>query len=81
MIPPTSTPTTQGEHVFFNIDVRGGEKVWSGCYSLRIVQPFRVSINAKGVDCWHVYRESLLVIDGNIRVCIDGKTRTKIKSQ
>jgi hypothetical protein len=30
----------------------------------RIVQPFRVSINAKGGDCWHVYRQSMLVIDG-----------------
>jgi hypothetical protein len=30
----------------------------------RIVQPFRVSINAKGGDCWHVYSQSVLVIDG-----------------
>jgi hypothetical protein len=30
----------------------------------RIVQPFRVAINAKGGDCWHVYRKSVLVIDG-----------------
>jgi hypothetical protein len=30
----------------------------------RIVQPFRVSINAKGGYCWHVYRKSVLVIDG-----------------
>jgi hypothetical protein len=22
----------------------------------RIVHPFKVSINAKGGDCWHVYR-------------------------
>jgi hypothetical protein len=38
-----------------------------GCYSWRskrIVQSFRVSINAKGGDCWHVYRQSVLVIDG-----------------
>jgi hypothetical protein len=28
------------------------------------VQPFRVAINAKGGDCWHVYRKSVLVIDG-----------------
>jgi hypothetical protein len=26
--------------------------------------------------CWHVYRQSVLVIDGKIRVCIDGKTGT-----
>jgi hypothetical protein len=24
----------------------------------RIVQPFRVSINAKGGDCWHVLQEA-----------------------
>jgi hypothetical protein len=29
MIPPTSTATTQGEHVFFDIDVKGGEKEWT----------------------------------------------------
>jgi hypothetical protein len=33
-------------------------------YLSRIVQPFRVAINAKGGDCWHVYRKSVLVIDG-----------------
>jgi hypothetical protein len=30
----------------------------------RLAQPLRVSINAKGRDCWHVYKQSLLVIDG-----------------
>ena len=30
----------------------------------RIVQHFRVVINAKGGDCWHVYMKSVLVIDG-----------------
>jgi hypothetical protein len=30
----------------------------------RIVQPFRVAINSKGGYCWHVYRKSVLVIDG-----------------
>jgi hypothetical protein len=30
----------------------------------RTVQSFRVAINAKGGDCWHVYRQSVLVIDG-----------------
>jgi hypothetical protein len=29
----------------------------------RIVQRFRVAINAKGGDYWHVYRKSVLVID------------------
>jgi hypothetical protein len=31
---------------------------------IRIVHPFMVSINAKGGDCWHVYRKSVLFIDG-----------------
>jgi hypothetical protein len=49
----------------------------------RTVQSFRVSINAKGGDCWHVYRQSVLVIDGKnnnndgmftgIVLVIDGK--------
>jgi hypothetical protein len=30
----------------------------------RIVQSFKVAINSKGRDCWHVYRQSVLVIDG-----------------
>jgi hypothetical protein len=30
----------------------------------RTVQSFRVSINGKGGDYWHVYRKSMLVIDG-----------------
>jgi hypothetical protein len=30
----------------------------------RIMQPFKVTINAKGGDYWHVYRQSVLVIDG-----------------
>jgi hypothetical protein len=30
----------------------------------RIVQLFRVAINAKGGDFWHVYRQSVLVNDG-----------------
>jgi hypothetical protein len=29
------------------------------------MHPFRVAINAKGGDCWHVYRQSVLFIDGN----------------
>ena len=28
-------------------------------------------------DCWQVIRQSKLVIDGKIRVCSEGKTRTK----
>jgi hypothetical protein len=69
MIPPKHTEATQGERVFLEIDVKGGEKEWSridarvGCPN-RLAQPFRVSINAKGGDCCHVYKKSMLVIDG-----------------
>ena len=42
----------------------------------RIVHPFKVAINAKGGYCWHVYRKSVFVIDGKIRVWIDGKIGT-----
>jgi hypothetical protein len=47
--------------------------VCSECYSWRIAQPFMVAINAKRGYCWNVYRHSVLVIDGKIRACIDGK--------
>jgi hypothetical protein len=67
LIPPHSTATTQGEHVFFNIDSKGEKR--SGLNATvgglsRIVQPFRVAINAKGGDCWQtktqkVYRKSV----------------------
>jgi hypothetical protein len=29
LIPPKNTAIAQGEHVFFDIDVKGGEKEWS----------------------------------------------------
>jgi hypothetical protein len=35
LIPMKSTATAQGEHVLFDIDVKGGEKMWSRCYSWR----------------------------------------------
>jgi hypothetical protein len=43
----------------------------------RIEEPFRVSINAKGEYFWHVYRKSVLAIDGKknietkhcVRIC------------
>jgi hypothetical protein len=44
MIPPKNTTTAQGEHVLFDIHVKGGEKSL-GAF---------VSINGKGGDCWHV---------------------------
>ena len=30
LIPHKNTATAQGEHVFFDINVKGGEKEWSG---------------------------------------------------
>ena len=67
MIPMKSTTIAQGEHVFFDIYVKGGKRCGMDATVgglRRIVQPFRVAINAKGGDCWHVYRKSVLVIDG-----------------
>jgi hypothetical protein len=55
----------------------------------RTVQSFRVSINAKGGDCWHVYRQSVLVIDGKNnnddgmftgRVCLSLMARSECAS-
>jgi hypothetical protein len=68
MIPMKSTGTTQGEHVFFGTDVKGAEKVRpdatvGGLSS--IGKPFMVFIIEKGGYCWHAYRKSVLVIDGN----------------
>ena len=65
LIPPKNTATAQGEHVFFGIDVKGGEKEWSGPDATVggpniLAQSFRVAINAKGGYCWHVYRKVCL---------------------
>ena len=62
LIPPKNTATTQGDHVFFDIDVKGGEKDWSGPDATvggqnRLVQSFRVSINVKGGDSWYVFKQ------------------------
>ena len=46
MIPPKHTPTAQGERVFFDIDVRGGEKNLGDF----------VAINAKGGVVGMFYR-------------------------
>jgi hypothetical protein len=45
LIPPKINATSQGERVFFDIDVKGGEKN-RGAF---------VAINAKGEYCWKVY--------------------------
>jgi hypothetical protein len=59
---------TEPLSVFFDIDFKGGRKrccLHTTVGGLRrIVKPFRVSINAKGGDFWHVYRKNVLVIDG-----------------
>jgi hypothetical protein len=68
LIPLKHTATAQGEHFFFDIDVKRGEKERSepdatvGGPNI-LAQPFKVAINAKGGDCWHVYKKSMLVID------------------
>ena len=60
LIPLKHIATARGEHVFFDIDVKGGENEWSTPDATiggpnRLAQPFRVTINAKGGDCWKVY--------------------------
>jgi hypothetical protein len=65
LIPPKNTATTQGEHVFFDIDVKGGEKEWSRPDAIvggpnRLAQSFKVAINAKEGYCWHVFRQMCL---------------------
>ena len=57
LIAPKNTATAQGEHVFFEIDVKGGEKEWSGPDATvggpnGLVKTLRVAGNAKGGDCW-----------------------------
>jgi hypothetical protein len=44
MIPPKNTTTAQGDHLLFDIDVKGAEKSLGSF----------VAINAKGGYCWHV---------------------------
>jgi hypothetical protein len=65
LIPSKSTATSQGSMFSLTLMSKGEKRC--GCLVgglRRIVQSFRVSINAKGGDCWHVYRKSVLVIDG-----------------
>jgi hypothetical protein len=68
LIPLKSTAIAQGEHVFFDIDVKGGEKVWSGCYSWRskknsaAFQGCHQCQRGRLLACF--YRKSVLVIDG-----------------
>jgi hypothetical protein len=45
LMPPKITATAQGEHVLFDIDVKGGEKNLGAL----------VAINSKGGDCWKMF--------------------------
>jgi hypothetical protein len=67
LIPLKSIATTQGTMFSLTLMSKGEKR--SGLDATiggprKIVHPFRVSINAKGGDCLHVYRKSVLVIDG-----------------
>jgi hypothetical protein len=75
------TLMSKGDNVFFDIDVKGGEKEWSRLDATvggpnRLAQSFRVAINAKGGDCWTCLQVGVLVIDGKIIVCTNGETGT-----
>jgi hypothetical protein len=56
LIPPKNTAIAQGEHVLFDLDVKGGEK------NLGVF----VAINAKGGDCWHVLQAAYVMIPSQI---------------
>jgi hypothetical protein len=56
LTPPKNTATAQGERVFFDIDVKGGEKNRSGCLLLPSMP--------KGEIVGMFYRQCMLVIDG-----------------
>ena len=48
---------------------KGKKKEWSRPDATvggpnRLAQLFRVAINAKGGDCWHVYKKRMIFIDG-----------------
>jgi hypothetical protein len=81
LIPPKHTATAQGERVFFDIDVKGGEKEWSGPDATvggpnRLAQSFRVCHQCQRGRLLAYLQAGMLVIDGKIRVCSDGKTGT-----
>jgi hypothetical protein len=55
LIPPKRTATIQGEHFFFDIDVKGGERVWYGCYS------WRSKINSASFQGFHQCKRRILL--------------------
>jgi hypothetical protein len=71
LIPLESTATTQREHVFFDIDVKGGEKVWSGCYS------WRSKNNSATFQGCHQCQRGILLAYFIGRVCFSLMERTR----
>jgi hypothetical protein len=56
LIPPKNISTSQGEHVTFDIDVKGGEKILGSFVAINAKGGEKslgsfVAINAKGGDC------------------------------
>jgi hypothetical protein len=72
LIPLKSTTITQGEHVFFDIDVKGGEKVWFGCVQADWCNLSGFPSMPKGEIVGMFYRKRVLVIDGKNNN-VDGK--------
>jgi hypothetical protein len=76
LIPPKNIATTQGEHVFFDIDVKGGEKEWSGCYSWRAKQSSTAFEGfhqcQRGILLACFVGESVLFIDARTKGGVEG---------
>jgi hypothetical protein len=70
LIPPKNTAIAQGEHVFFDIDVKGGEKVWFGCYSWRSKQ------NSAVLQGFHQCQRGRLLACLTGRMCLSLMERT-----
>jgi hypothetical protein len=67
LIPLKSISTAQGS--MFSLTLMSKREKRSGPYATvggpnRLANTLRVSINAKGGDCWHVYMKSVLVTNG-----------------
>jgi hypothetical protein len=56
LIPLKITATIHGEHVLFDIDVKGGEKVWPGYYS------WRPKMNSETFQCFHKCQRGILLV-------------------
>jgi hypothetical protein len=71
LIPLKSNATTQGGHFFFDIDVKGGEKEWSRCYS------WRSKRSSTAFEGFHQFQRGILLEDlaGRSVLVIDGKNK------